>query len=120
VARQNQREKKRQFKCLYLYSIGMRYIPFNLIFKTENPEKTALDNLIDHDFDIDHACGGMGSCGTCRIFVEKGNDRLGPRNPTEFEMAQNREFKPNERLSCQISANVDFEFFLPKDFPESD
>ena len=47
------------------------------------------------------SCGGMGSCGTCRVFlVEKSSHP--EMNAVEFEMATMRSFKEGERLACQI------------------
>lgn len=50
---------------------------------------------------VEHSCGGMGSCGTCRVFVTQGLDTLDARNELESEMAVDRDFPAHERLSCQ-------------------
>ena len=51
---------------------------------------------------IPTSCGGGGSCGACRVIVS-GDIKSEPRNDIEQSMADDRGFKQNERLSCQIS-----------------
>jgi 2Fe-2S ferredoxin len=63
-------------------------------------EVSLLQGLLDNDVDIDHSCGGMGTCGTCLCFVETSVDI--PRDALELEMATERGFGPTERLACQI------------------
>lgn len=64
--------------------------------------ETLLECLIRHKVKINHSCGGMGSCTTCRVNIvtESG---LSPRSSLEEDHAQARGFQKNERLSCQIS-----------------
>jgi ferredoxin len=62
---------------------------------------TILQALLDSKVQIDHSCGGMGTCGTCRLWVEEGLGLLGPRTEAENEIAEDRQFSKNERLSCQ-------------------
>jgi ferredoxin len=62
---------------------------------------TILKALRSAKIEIASSCDGMGTCGTCRVFVENGLEKLGPRNEIENEFAQERSFKDNERLSCQ-------------------
>ncbi len=63
---------------------------------------TLLDALLNNGIEVDHSCGGMGACGTCKVFVSCGLESLPPRNPEETERAQDLSFTNNERLSCQI------------------
>ncbi len=55
-----------------------------------------------HGVEISHSCGGMGSCTTCRVFVEKCEEDLPPRTELELDIISQREFQDNERLSCQL------------------
>lgn len=66
-----------------------------------DPQTPILECLLQSEIDIDHSCGGNGTCGTCRIFIQSGSEKLEPRNEIESEMAEDRKFFPNERLSCQ-------------------
>lgn len=95
--------------------MAFKYGPLDLVFQPKDIESSVLQTLIDYDFKIDHACGGMGSCGTCRIFIDHNVELLPLRNPVEAERAKERGFAPNERLACQLMADREFQFHLPKD-----
>lgn len=66
--------------------------------------QTILDALLEAQQSIDHSCGGNGTCGTCRIIVQEGLEKLTPRNELEQEMAEDRGFEDYERLACQNQA----------------
>ncbi len=63
--------------------------------------QTILEAIISADIEIDHTCGGMGTCGTCRIFVEHGLDSFPEAGEIESEIRTQRGFAANERLCCQ-------------------
>ena len=44
--------------------------------------KTVLDVAIDHDIDIEGACGGELACSTCHVIVDKNDSTI--KNPTKF------------------------------------
>ncbi len=67
-----------------------------------DPNHSLLDILIENDIEISSSCGGMGSCGTCRVLVQEGLNNLAPRNNQEAERANDLGFAEHERLSCQI------------------
>lgn len=75
--------------------------------------RSLLDCLLDQNIEINHSCGGMGSCGTCRAFVEQGIEKLNPRNEIEKEMAQDRGFSGNERLCCQSISTGSIKIRIP-------
>lgn len=52
---------------------------------------------------LEKSCDGNGTCGTCRVFVKSGLELLNPPNEVEAEMIADRQFLPQERLSCQIT-----------------
>jgi uncharacterized 2Fe-2S/4Fe-4S cluster protein (DUF4445 family) len=52
---------------------------------------------------VSQVCGGDGACGTCRIEVVEGWDRLTPPTPDETY----KELDPPYRLSCQARLNGD-------------
>lgn len=60
--------------------------------------------LIKNKIPINYSCDGNATCGTCKVEVLSSLDKLKPRNSLEKELAQDREFKKNERLACQIQA----------------
>jgi 2Fe-2S ferredoxin len=65
---------------------------------------SVLEVALANNVPLNHSCGGMGSCTTCLVLVEKGLSEIGPRNELEEEHARARGFEDQERLACQISA----------------
>ncbi len=82
-------------------AISFKILPENKIVRASH-ESTVLKALLDAKIPIPTSCQGMGTCGTCRIFVDQGLEKLPPRNEIEQEFAAERGFADNERLSCQI------------------
>ncbi|MCB0412064.1 MAG: (2Fe-2S)-binding protein [Bdellovibrionales bacterium] len=79
------------------------FLPQEIEVKADS-NSTLLEVALRHRVDLNHSCGGMGSCTTCRVFVLEGIESLGPRSELELERAEERYFADNERLSCQIAA----------------
>lgn len=65
-------------------------------------DQTLLDIAVDNSVDLPHSCGGMGSCGTCRVRLSVTSGPCPERNEIELEMAIERGFAVDERLSCQL------------------
>lgn len=64
---------------------------------------TVLDCALTCGIEISHICGGDGACGTCRIQVIDGWERLTPQTPVETSRDMNAPY----RLACQASAEGD-------------
>lgn len=59
--------------------------------------------LRDNNLDVDAACGGCVSCGTCHVYVENGLERLPPISDEEAALISGlSNERSNSRLSCQI------------------
>lgn len=65
--------------------------------------KTLLSCALEMGVAISHVCGGDGACGTCRVEVIDGMERLSPPTPDETY----KEIEPPHRLSCQSKVNGD-------------
>lgn len=65
--------------------------------------RTLLQIALALGIDISHVCGGDGACGTCRIEVVDGWDRLTPQTPDEIY----KELEAPYRLSCQCRLQGD-------------
>jgi 2Fe-2S ferredoxin len=76
-------------------------------------ESSLLELLLKNDIDIDHSCGGMGSCGTCRIIVQSDLETLPERNEIEQERANDLNFENNERLACQLCPQNNLKIKIP-------
>lgn len=64
---------------------------------------------------ISSSCGGNGTCGTCRVFVQFPSvEQLPPRNEIEAEMHADRNFASNERLSCQHPVTKSLSVLIPE------
>lgn len=64
--------------------------------------KTLLELAVDKSVDLPHSCGGMGSCGTCLVRLTVMTGETPERGEVESEMATDRGFAREERLSCQL------------------
>ena len=65
--------------------------------------KTLLSIAGEMSVRVSHVCGGDGACGTCRIEVVEGWDRLTPPTPDETY----KELEAPHRLSCQAKVIAD-------------
>jgi ferredoxin len=63
--------------------------------------ETILDAARRADAPIGNSCGGIGTCGRCRVLILGGIDHLDPRTTLEQAIALRKEFAVNERLACQ-------------------
>ena len=66
-------------------------------------EDSLLELALKNDIGIAHSCGGMGTCGTCRVKIQSPLADIAERNAIEQEMATDRAFRPEERLACQLT-----------------
>ncbi len=72
--------------------------------------KTLLGALIDKKIFLPSACGGKGTCGTCKCKVlEGGGDIL----PTELSLVSRRERAEKIRLACQVKVKQDMAIRIP-------
>lgn len=60
-----------------------------------------LEILNINKVEVSQSCGGSGSCGTCQVKVISGLENLSERNEIEKEIAEDRKFPSDIRLSCQ-------------------
>lgn len=80
---------------------GILFQPREITCQIEGAH-SVLEVALSHDIEISHSCGGMGSCTTCRIFIEHSDQPLPPRNELEQDIADMRNFDDRERLACQL------------------
>lgn len=82
----------------------MTFLPMNKTLPFKEGD-SVLDVALRNKIPLGHSCGGMGSCTTCRIFVENSVEELNERTEVEREITEGRGFAENERLSCQLEAS---------------
>lgn len=88
-------------------------LPSEFVVEVSQKDENFLESALRAGFELDHSCGGHGTCGTCRIFIQSGLETLPPRNEIEMEMAEDRGFLPAERLSCQIKPEHELVVTVP-------
>jgi len=71
-----------------------------------------LSTLADNKIFLPSACGGKGTCGTCKVKVRTD---IGPHLPTETPLLEPGEIKENIRLSCQVKVKKDLSLEIPED-----
>ena len=69
-----------------------------------------LDALADAGLRLPSACGGVGTCGQCRLRVVTGG---GEALPTEAARLNRRELAAGGRLACQVSVREPLEVEVP-------
>lgn len=79
---------------------------------TASMGKTLLSALLDKDILLPCACGGKGTCGTCKCVVESGG---GDILPTELSLVSRRERLQNVRLACQLKVKDDLKIRIPEE-----
>ncbi|MCB0355399.1 MAG: (2Fe-2S)-binding protein, partial [Bdellovibrionales bacterium] len=90
----------------------VKILPSNKVLECKSGQ-ILLEQILTKKIPISHSCGGMGTCGTCRVVIKKTSNDLFPRTDIEAEMAQDRGFAENERLACQLEVNTDLEVEIP-------
>lgn len=84
-----------------------RKMTLTIIDENGNPNaissqgETLLEFLLNSQLSWPHSCGGMGTCGTCRVKVLN-SEILPEPGEIEAEMVLDRQFSKSERLACQI------------------
>lgn len=65
--------------------------------------------------EIPSTCGGVGSCGLCKVKITAGAEHLGPMTEVEIGKLGNVFFITKERLSCQTTVHGDVACTVPDD-----
>ena len=73
---------------------------------------TLLSLLIAQKIFLPSACGGKGTCGTCKAKV---TSDIGPYLPTEKPLLSTTELQENIRLACQIKVKNDVRIEIPEE-----
>jgi len=89
-----------------LKPISFKIFPEDLVIRASH-DQTVLSALIEAKIEINHSCGGMGTCGTCSVTVLEGFEKLGEKTEQEKEISEDRQWGPRQRLCCQIFAHQD-------------
>lgn len=96
---------------------GIHFEPLDVTCEIEDAE-SVLDVALRNGIEISHSCGGMGSCTTCRILIERSSEALPPRNELEQDIADMRKFEDHERLACQLPPVAGLVVRIPESLAE--
>ena len=66
-----------------------------------NPEKSIMDNLLEHQIQVASSCGGDGICGKCKMRVFT-HGELSSMSELEKRTLEKNNAEAGERLSCQL------------------
>jgi 2Fe-2S ferredoxin len=73
-----------------------------------------LDIALTHGVQIEHACGGVGACGTCHVVVTAGQGNLSPAGDDELDVVERApQSGPDSRLACQAVVRGDVTVRIP-------
>ncbi len=91
------------------------------------PDKNMYELLINSGIFIRSLCGGLGTCGKCKILVQKGQNFLNQPTKIELDSFSKEELRKGWRLACQTRVSYDsletlkdqnppqFRVFLPEE-----
>ena len=83
-------------------------------YKVEiSPVVSLLNTILRNDIPISHSCGGHAQCGTCRVRIEAGADRLSPMKEDERKRLDAVGAPKGFRLACQTYAFGDVTVAIP-------
>jgi ferredoxin, 2Fe-2S len=77
--------------------------------------KSLLDIAFENDVLIEHNCGGLCACTSCKVLIKKNMRLLKEKSPEEKNILSDAGFKEDEyRLSCRcvITENSDEEIIV--------
>ena len=103
-----------------MYKIRFRFEQTGLspvTLKNSKPGYSLLEIALNNRIELHHDCGGICSCSTCHIYVEKGEELVAEMNKREkdlIERAGNQ--RPDSRLACQCllkEGGGDIEVMIP-------
>jgi uncharacterized 2Fe-2S/4Fe-4S cluster protein (DUF4445 family) len=90
-------------------------------------DNTFFEMLSDLRIQIRSICGGMGTCGKCKILIQKGKEFLNPPTQAEKKVLDLKDLEFGWRLACQTKIDTDkisiiekiqppqFRIFLPNE-----
>jgi Na+-transporting NADH:ubiquinone oxidoreductase subunit F len=71
-----------------------------------------LFTLAEQNIFLPSACGGKGTCGTCKVKIESD---VGPHLPTEVPLLEKAELEQNVHLACQLKVKKDLQITIPEE-----
>lgn len=76
-------------------------------------DQSLLDVALEHGIELEHACGGMAACTTCRVIPKAGIERLSAVEDAERTLLDSYRIGPPNRLGCQAKVVGDVVVKIP-------
>ena len=67
----------------------------------------------DNEIELEHFCGGVCSCSTCRVEVLAGGENLSPMEKEEASLLGEKRVANGDRLSCQAQVKGPVQVRIP-------
>ncbi|MBN2027421.1 MAG: DUF4445 domain-containing protein [Actinobacteria bacterium] len=90
------------------YRIDVQPLGKQFLYGGEDDLLTALH---DAGIDVESVCGGMGSCGKCRIHILEG--KASDPTPQEGDLLSREQLAHGERFACQVYPQGDLSIYIP-------
>ncbi len=89
------------------------FVPLNVT--VEAPDGLSiLETALQHEIDLEHACGGFCACTTCHVIIEAGEDELSEMQFDEEDKLDSCEgVTLRSRLGCQSRVHGDVTVKIP-------
>jgi 2Fe-2S ferredoxin len=88
-----------------MYRISFSFIQPGIepvMLENVEPGQTLLEVALKNDIELHHNCGGVCSCTTCHLFIEKGMEFIDDMSKREKDFVKTiMGHKTNSRLGCQ-------------------
>ncbi|MFX1321986.1 MAG: ASKHA domain-containing protein [Promethearchaeota archaeon] len=68
-------------------------------------DKSIYDLLLKLNLPIRSICGGLGTCGKCKVLIQKGSEYLNQVTNAEKKFLNNKDLESGYRLACQTKIN---------------
>lgn len=79
----------------------IKFLPQNIEIDV-NPEKSLLQLAKENGIKIKSICGGVASCGECRVKIVEGDQSVPAPTKAELNLIGTSYFLDGRRLSCQV------------------
>lgn len=93
------------------------YLPANVTFDAADGQNLR-DAAIAVNVNVPSTCGGVASCGLCKVKITAGAEHLNAMTPDEIGKLGNVFFITKERLACQAVATGDVTCEVPDEQAE--
>ena len=103
-----------------MYTVRIRFEQPGLVpveFEHVEPGQSLLELALANNINLRHKCGGVCSCTTCHVYIEKGMnyiDEISTKEKNFIGRAINQ--RPDSRLGCQsllLDDDGDIEVLIP-------